>query len=357
MSNLLIPESAKEKPVIKARLSNRLQLTKNDNRTYLLSLEFEEEVPFKAGDSFAIFPANSDKDVLEFLSALNLPQDLNLNSSMTAFDFLKHKVSLTKWNSKLSQLVFNEPKLPEQLQELPPIQILKTLDISMELAKELILLLPPQMPRYYSIASSPKINSRSLDLLVSLNRFEVDGKECFGLASSFLCLDSPLNASLFGFIHSAEHFRVPDENVPIIMIGPGTGVAPFRAFIQERIQNQLSKNWLFFGERNKSSDFYFEEELTSYNLEKKLTLSLAFSRDQDHKIYVQDLIYQHKEEFHEWIKEGAIIYVCGDAKNMARDVEAAIIKILAEFEKIELKEAQVMLRSLKKQKRYNLDVY
>lgn len=357
MANFLIPDSAKEKTILKARLHHRQQLTKNDNRTYLLTLAFDEDVHFKAGDSLAIFPKNSTQDVLAFLEVLNLAPDDKLDYDITVFDFLQTKVNLSKWNSKLSQLVFNEQKLPDSLQNLSPLQILKTVTISHTIAKDLLFLLSPQMPRYYSIASSPKVNPRFIDLLVSLNRFEIDGKQCFGLASSFLCLESPVDSTVYGFLHPAEHFRMPEEDVPMIMIGPGTGIAPFRAFIQERVRAHICKNWLFFGERHKESDFYFQEELMSYHLDHKLRLSLAFSRDQEHKIYVQDLIYTHKEEFYDWIKKGAIIYVCGDAKNMAKDVEATIIKILSEYEKIELKQAQLMLRALKKERRYNLDVY
>lgn len=357
MANFLIPDSAKEKTILRARLTQREQLTKNDNRTYLLTLEFDEDVPFKAGDSLAIFPKNSTADVLAFLNALNLDPDFKLDHDVNAFDFLQTKVNLSKWNSKLSQLIFNEPKLPDALQNLSPLAILQTLTVHPSIAKDIVCLLPPQMPRYYSIASSPKKNPRLIELLVSLNRYNIDGKQCFGLASSFLCLDSPLDTTLYGFLHPAEHFRLPEEDMPIIMIGPGTGIAPFRAFIQERVHANSAKNWLFFGERNKNSDFYFQEELMNYHLDNKLHLCLAFSRDQEHKIYVQDLIYEHKEAFYEWIKKGALIYVCGDAKNMAKDVEATIIKILAEYENIELKQAQLMLRALRKEKRYNLDVY
>lgn len=357
MSNFLIPDSAKEKTIIKACLTKRIQLTKNDNRTFLLSLEFDDEVNFKSGDSFAIFPQNHDDDVFEFLKALKLPTNAILDSGISAYDFLKNKTSLSKWSSKLSQLIFNEQKLPEALQNLSPLEILKNIDITPEVAKQLIQLLPPQMPRYYSIASSPQVNSRGIDLLVSLNRFENEGKLCYGLASAFLCLNTPLNTSLHGFIHSADHFRVAEQDLPIIMIGPGTGVAPFRAFIQERIKNKMYKNWLFFGERSKKSDFYFEEEFTQYASDQQLILSLAFSRDQDHKIYVQDLINTHKKEFYTWINAGAIIYICGDAKKMAKDVEIAIISVFQEFENIEFKEAQMKLRTLKKEKRYNLDVY
>jgi sulfite reductase (NADPH) flavoprotein alpha-component len=196
-----------------------------------------------------------------FCDLLKLDPSTTVNNCINLFEYLSSKVSLTKWNSRLSQLLFHESKLPEDLKNLEAKQILSTLNITPELALELLPLLSPQMPRYYSIASCPLIDPFKIDLLVSLNSFEVEGVLKYGLASSFLCLDVTIGATIHGFIHSAPHFRIPHNDSPIIMIGPGTGLAPFRAFIQERILKNQNKNWLFFGERNRASDFYFEQEL------------------------------------------------------------------------------------------------
>jgi len=357
MAKFLLPDQAFEKQIISGRITDRKCLTKNDQRTYLVSLTFEYPIDYLSGDSLAIYPENNDQEALIWCQVLRLNPEMPYNQHLTILEFLKRKVSLSKWSSKMSELLFKESKLPEGLKDLEPLDILKNLEMNQNLSLELLSLMPPQMPRYYSIASSPLSNPKSMDLLVSLNSFQVGDEIKFGLASSYLCLTIDIDTPVYGFIHRAEHFRVPDTSKPIIMIGPGTGIAPFRAFIQERIASHHHQNWLFFGERSKSSDFYFEDELSSYALDHKLKLSLAFSRDQPHKIYVQDLIKQQKHELYEWIQKGAILYVCGDAKNMAKDVEQTLIQIFEEFEQLDTPSARLKLRQMRKDKRYNLDVY
>lgn len=257
----------------------------------------------------------------------------------------------------MSLVAFEDGKLPLELKEKQPLEILKSLNLGAKKPLELISVLSPQMPRYYSIASSPLKNPRQIDLLVTLNWFEVNGETKFGVASSFLCHEALIGTKIHGFVHSAEHFRIPENETPIIMIGPGTGIAPFRAFIQDRVHYHHKRNWLFFGERSRKSDFYFEDELINLSENGKLKLSLAFSRDQDHKVYVQDVMKEQKEQLYRWIQDGAYIYVCGDAKNMAKDVEQTLIEILVEYQSMDPKEALLCLRQWRKQKRYNLDVY
>lgn len=357
MSNLFQKVSSPNKHILNARLVDRKLVTKSDERTFLITLEFEEPVLFSAGDSIAIYPHNSQCDVLEWCKILNIEPDYILSESLTVFEYLKTSVALNKWTSKMSQVLFPEGKLPLDMKDLDPIVILKSLTFSTDSSLKLLECLAPQMPRYYSIASSPVVSNCRMDLLVALNSFEINGVKKFGLASSYLCKDIDLGSPIRGFIHSANHFRIADTNVPMIMIGPGTGVAPFRAFIQERVRLHAKKNWLFFGERNRCADFYFEDELSDLESSGHLKLSLAFSRDQDYKIYVQHLISQHKAEIIAWLKEGAYIFVCGDAKNMAKDVEQALIEIIQEYQGLDVKEATVLLREWKKSGRYNLDVY
>jgi sulfite reductase (NADPH) flavoprotein alpha-component len=357
MSNFSSLAPQTEKHLVVGKLKERRCLTKNGERTYFISIAFEENVSYTTGDSLAIYPENENFQVIEFLNALNLAQDFVLYDEITAFEFIKKKTALNKWSSKLSALLFNEPKLPEHLKDLDPISILKNLTLSTELAKEVILNLPPQLPRYYSIASSPTKDPRTIELLVSLNAFEVNGQLQYGVASSFLCKNLEIGSQLFCFIHKADHFRLPEDDRPIIMIGPGTGVAPFRAFIQQRVFKKQHLNWLFFGERNAQSDFYFEEEFKDYQDSSNLKLSVAFSRDQEHKVYVQDRLFEQKHELYQWLKKDALIYICGDAKQMAKSVEATLVKIIAELEGIDEKEALKMLRAWRKEGRYNLDVY
>jgi sulfite reductase (NADPH) flavoprotein alpha-component len=357
MSNFILPDPAYEKSILTGTLIERDLLTKADRRTFLLKLELNQPTHYTSGDSFALYPENSHTAVINFIQTLNLDPDLKVDAHLSVYDFLKKKVSLSKWTSKMSALLFKEGKLPDELKELQPITILKQLTISTTLGLQLLPLLPPQMPRYYSIASSPCHSPGHLDLLVCLNCFECEGVTQFGLASSYLCLDAPLGTQLYGFIHHAEHFRLPCPSEPIIMIGPGTGVAPFRAFIQDRIAQGASQNWLFFGERTRQNDFYFEDEFLTYQDQNRLKLSLAFSRDQEHKVYVQHLLMEHKQQIYEWMSSNAHIYVCGDAKNMARDVESSLVSIIAEYESLDYPSALMKLRSWRKEKRYHLDVY
>lgn len=357
MSNFSSLAPQTEKALVIGTLKERKCLTKNDERTFFISITFEDKVPYLTGDSLAIYPENEDFQVIEFLNALKLPLDFKLYDEITAFDFIKKRTALNKWSSKLSALLFNEPKLPEHLKDLDPLSILKTLILSTQLAKDVILNLPPQLPRYYSIASSPTKDPQTIELLVSLNAFEVNGQIQYGVASSYLCKNLKIGSQLFCFVHKAEHFRLPEDDRPIIMIGPGTGVAPFRAFIQERIFKKQHQNWLFFGERNANSDFYFEEEFKDYQDSSNLKLSLAFSRDQEHKVYVQDRLFEEKNELYQWLKKEAFIYICGDAKQMAKSVEATLVKIISEIDGIDEKEALKMLRGWRKEGRYNLDVY
>jgi sulfite reductase (NADPH) flavoprotein alpha-component len=154
-------------------------------------------------------------------------------------------------------------------------------------------------------------------------------------------------------------FTLPlDADIPIIMIGPGTGIAPFRAFLQERILSQNShKNWLFFGERNKAFDYYYEDDFKNWQEKNALQIHTAFSRDQENKEYVQHLLLKNASEIFAWITEGAHIYVCGDAKKMAKDVDQALRHIIREEGKMHEEDASQYLKTLRKEKRYLLDVY
>lgn len=357
MSNLFQKTSSPTKDILHARLASRKLVTKNDERTFLVTLEFDEPVSFLTGDSIALYPHNKDEDVYNFCKSLRLAPSIQIHESLTLYNYLKKQVSLSKWTTKMSQLLFLEGKLPAEMKELDPLVIIESLNLSSDISLKLLECFAPQMPRYYSIASSPVVSTNKIDLLVALNSYEVDGIKKFGLASSFLCKDIEIGTPIQGFIHSAHHFRIPEPSHPIIMIGPGTGIAPFRAFIQERIQQKAIQNWLFFGERNRLSDFYFEEELLDLEARGELKLSCAFSRDQDHKVYVQHLILEHKHEIASWLDKGAHIYVCGDAKNMAKDVEQALVEIIQDYQGLDPKSALMLLRDWKKSRRYNLDVY
>ena len=222
-------------------------------------------------------------------------------------------------------------------------------------ADELLGSLKRLQPRLYSISSSPKAHAGEVHLTVSAVRY---GKRK-GVASTFLA-DRADNLEVPLFVQSNKYFRVPQHgDVPMIMIGPGTGVAPFRGFLHERrARGDTGKNWLFFGEQHAASDFYYRDELTAMQHDGLLTnLSLAFSRDQAQKIYVQDRIREQGAELWRWLEEGAQLYVCGDASRMARDVEQALRDVARQHGGMSEEKAAEHIRRLAEQKRYLRDVY
>ena len=215
-------------------------------------------------------------------------------------------------------------------------------------------------PRLYSIASSPKAHPGEVHLCVGVVRQRVGGRLRRGVASTFLAERVPLGMSVPVFTQSSAHFGVPEKSgVTIIMIGPGTGIAPFRAFLEERKQTgDTGKNWLFFGDQRQVFDFLYAEELTALRDDGFLTrLDLAFSRDQEDKIYVQDRMLENAKELFAWLEQGAHFYVCGDAKRMAKDVDAMLHRIVAQESGMGEDKAKEYVESLKREKRYARDVY
>jgi len=224
---------------------------------------------------------------------------------------------------------------------------------------EFVSILRPLQPRLYSIASSPKAHPDEVHLCVSVVSYRTHGRQRGGICSTFLAdrLDG-VNPGIY--VHTNNAFRLPaDGTTPVIMVGPGTGIAPFRAFLEERQATAaVGKNWLFFGNPHRASDFLYEEELTAWHKDGLLAkLDVAWSRDQKEKIYVQHLMLQHGEEIWNWLRDGAAFYVCGDASRMAKDVDAALLEIARTHGKLDEKGAENAIADLKKQKRYLRDVY
>lgn len=220
--------------------------------------------------------------------------------------------------------------------------------------------LDPLQPRLYSIASSTRAQPGVIALTVDLVRFAVDGRPRSGVASSWLAERVPVGMRFRAFLQPAPHFRLPDaRDVPIIMIGPGTGIAPFRAFLQERrARCESSPAWLFFGHRRRAEDYLYEDELRAFRAQGVLSqLSLAWSRDGSRKTYVQDRLLEQGEELWDWLFDGAHIYVCGDAQHMAPEVEQTLLAIIADHGNRDDDAAVAYLDSLKAAGRYHLDVY
>jgi sulfite reductase (NADPH) flavoprotein alpha-component len=225
---------------------------------------------------------------------------------------------------------------------------------------EMVGALAPLQPRLYSISSSLKAFPDEVHLTVGVVRYEQGGRRRRGVASNFLAetLRPRLKAGVF--VHPSASFRLPaDGDVPIIMIGPGTGVAPFRAFLQDRAAEAArGRNWLFFGDQRSETDFLYREEIEAYRADGLLTrLDLAFSRDQAEKVYVQHRMRESAAELWSWLEDGAHVYVCGDARRMALDVDCALREVVAEQGRMSADAARDYLKALSRSGRYQRDVY
>lgn len=215
-------------------------------------------------------------------------------------------------------------------------------------------------PRMYSIASSQALHVDNVQTTVRVVRYDAHGRGRQGLASGHMGDRAPVGSTFPIFLHGNGNFRLPeDTSAPVIMIGPGTGIAPFRAFLEERqATGQPGDNWLFFGEQRRSLDFLYQNQFESMHRDGLLTrLDTAFSRDQAKKVYVQDRMQEHAADLYAWLERGAYFYVCGDATRMAKDVEMSLLDAIARGSNGTLDHANEYLAAMKKQKRYQRDVY
>ncbi|OHC28748.1 MAG: reductase, partial [Pseudomonadales bacterium RIFCSPHIGHO2_02_FULL_60_43] len=358
-----------------ARLALNLRLNaegaSKDTRQFAFALG-DSGLTYEAGDALGIWPRNCPELVEEVLELARLDGeqlvnvakigDLPLREALSShFEIARpsnEALALVAERSASSELrsLLGERKaeLKDWLWGRQLADVLQAYPAE-HTAGELLGSLKRLQPRLYSISSSPKAHAGEVHLTVSAVRY---GKRK-GVASTFLA-DRVNNAEVPLFVQSNKNFRVPqDSDVPMIMIGPGTGVAPFRGFLHERrARGDAGKNWLFFGEQHAASDFYYRDELTAMQHDGLLTnLSLAFSRDQTQKIYVQDRIREQGGELWRWLEEGAQLYVCGDANRMAKDVEQALRDVAREHGDLSEEKAAEHIRRLAEQKRYLRDVY
>ncbi len=334
---------------------------------------------YEVGDSLGVFPTNNPALVEELLAVLGLggeepvvdpnAQPTTLREALTRF------YVITEPDKKLLSMIAE--KDPSAAKFLPMVKPEGKADLDAYLygrevidalleypaakftAEEFVKVLRKLQPRLYSIASSPKAYPTAVHLTVAAVRFESNGRNREGVCSTFLA-DRAETAPVPVFVHTAKHFRVPeDPATPVIMVGPGTGIAPFRAFLQERkAAGGSGKNWLFFGDQKAATDFLYQEELEAYQKEGILhQLSVAFSRDQAEKVYVQHRMLEQASELYSWLEAGAYFYVCGDASRMAKDVDTALHQVAEKAGGKSPEEAAAYVEELKKLKRYRKDVY
>jgi sulfite reductase (NADPH) flavoprotein alpha-component len=353
----------------------RLNKAGSEKETWHVELDITDScIDYVVGDSLGIFPMNDPRLADQVLAALDAPPDFPIGGR-TLREVLIDGVSLGTAPDMLFQLYsyITGGSRRQAAKALScganPDGDAETLDVLAAIEKfcgvrpdpeAFIEALDPLQPRLYSIASSPKVDPRRVALTVDAVRYQVGGRTRLGVASTFLAERIAPGTKLRAYVQRAPHFALPaDPSVPIIMIGPGTGIAPFRAFLHERMATRASgRNWLFFGHQRSNYDFFYEDELAGMKAARVLTrLTLAWSRDAAEKIYVQDRMRDVGRDLWAWLAEGAQVYVCGDAKRMAKDVEAALIDVVAAFGVRSTNEAIAFVAELKKSGRYQQDVY
>ena len=365
-----------------AKLKKNRKLTAEgsakDTRHFEIDLA-DSGLAYEVGDSLGVFPTNNPDLVEEILSVLGFSgeepvTDPNGNTVSIREALTRSYVITEKDKKLLAAIAEKDPTAahfipmttPEGRAELEAyvwgrevIDPLLAHPAAKFTPEEFVKCLRKLQPRLYSIASSQKANPTEVHLTVAAVRYETHGRKREGVCSTFLS-DRADNAPVPVFVHTAKHFRVPeDPSIHAIMVGPGTGIAPFMAFLQERkATGATGKNWLFFGDQKSSTDFLYREELESWVSEGVLhKLSTAFSRDQAEKVYVQHRMLEEAEELYEWLQQGGYFYICGDASRMAKDVDTALHQVVEKAGGKSPEEAAAYVEELKKSKRYRKDVY
>ena len=322
---------SKKKPFAARLKTNRkLSLAGSEKETRHFEIQLDDSITYEAGDALGVIPQNNPQLVGKVLAQMGFTGDTEVEAGE------------------------NMPLV----RALTEVYDLKNLPGSASSAQELVGKLKKIQPRLYSISSSLKAHRNEVHLTVSVVRYTVDEEAREGLCSTFLA-DRVGEQALPVYVHKNSAFRLPaDTTKPVIMVGPGTGIAPFRAFLEERRETGAKgKNVLFFGEQRSACDFYYRDELERMVKDNFLTLHTAFSRDQQEKIYVQQRLLENAAQVYELLEQDGHFYVCGDAARMAKDVDAALLKVIRDAGGKSESQAQQYLQNLRSQKRYLRDVY
>ncbi|MBT2640011.1 assimilatory sulfite reductase (NADPH) flavoprotein subunit [Bacillus sp. ISL-39] len=350
-----------------------------ETRHIELSLE-DSGLTYKPGDSLGIYPENDPALVGEILDTLpwdpeikvtvnNQRGPLTLKEALTVYfeitvltKPLLEKAAKLSANQELHDLAApdNKEKLNSYLYGRDLLNLVSDFGVWGNSAGEFVSVLRKIPPRLYSIASSLAANPDEVHLTIGTVRYEAHERERKGVCSTLCAERINLGDTLSVFIQQNDNFKMPDNpETPIIMVGPGTGVAPFRAFMQEREESGFpGKSWLFFGDQHFVTDFLYQTEWQRWMKEGVLTkMDVAFSRDSAEKVYVQHRMLENSNELFKWLEEGAVVYICGDEKNMAHDVQKALIKIIETEGGMSLEQAEAYLAGMQQQKRYQRDVY
>lgn len=370
-----LPGRSREHPVSAIFLSRRrLNKGASAKQTWHLDFQLPEGLDYAAGDSFGLLPVNAPELVNAVMARLGLSLDAMVDGRPVRALLLNEK-ALGAAPDALFTLLAETTADPDEKVKLArlaegddPDGDLETTDVLAALDKSsavpeagaFLAALDPLQPRLYSISSSPKASPGQLSLTVDTVRYDIGSRTRLGVASTFLADRIEPGATLPVYVQKAHGFALPASGeVPIIMVGPGTGIAPFRAFLQERLATRASGGaWLFFGHQRRESDFFYEEELEGLQATGTLTrLSLAWSRDGERKVYVQDRMREEGASLFDWLERGAHFYICGDAKRMAADVDKALHAVVEQHGARDAAAAKAYIAALKAAGRYQADVY
>ncbi|MDB6060988.1 MAG: putative bifunctional reductase [Verrucomicrobiaceae bacterium] len=374
------PAYTKKSPFASRLIMNqRLNGDGSSKETRHFAFALDDSFQYEAGDALGVWPSNCAELVDEFIDVLGLPKEtpvalpelgeFPLHAALcNHYEIAQPSRAMLEAIAARSAVAEPLPALlkPERENELKDwlwgkqlVDVLREHPAAKFNPTDLQSLLRRLQPRLYSISSSPKAFANEVHLTVSAVRYHYRNRQRKGVSSTFLA-DRVNDSAVSLFLQKSAHFRPPsDPTVPMIMVGPGTGVAPFRAFLHERqATGATGKNWLFFGEQHAATDFYYRDELEKWRADKFLTrLDLAFSRDQTEKIYVQDRMCEHGAELWRWLQDGAHFYVCGDASRMAKDVDRMLQAVVAAHGEMTAAKAADYVCELAAAKRYVRDVY
>ncbi len=386
MTQLATSTHSKDHPFPAVLRENRLLNgpgSAKETRHFVIDIE-GSGITYLAGDSLGVFPANDPRHVEEVIRALGATGDepvilpktdeplplrealfgrLSLaGPSRKTLEAFAGRVTDERERERLEELLRPESRvvMMEFLSHRELIDLLEEFPSARFAPAEIVEHLRRLVPRLYSLASSPVCHPREVHLTVAVVRYRTNERDRLGVCSTWLAERVPLYQPVVPVFMSHSHFGLPeDESRDIIMVGPGTGVAPFRAFVQERAaKGSPGRNWLFFGDQRRETDYLYGDEFEDYHRRGVLQrLDLAFSRDQTEKIYVQHRMLENAAELWSWIDGGGMFYVCGDAQRMAKDVDAALHEVIRRGGNLDEEAAAEYVKQMKRDKRYLRDVY
>ena len=363
-----------------ANLMTTVDLNKegSSKSTHHIEISLEGSgLDYEVGDALGVWPVNNPELVAKIIKAagfaaaelaplsdmseVTLEEALSSHYDISVLNepFLLACSRLSK-NEELVAIASDDEKMKAYLPGRSIIDPVLDFDVKFPTPAYFVATLRALQPRLYSISSSPKAHEGEVHLTVGKVTYETHERERMGVCSCYLADARSKEGPVRVYLHENKAFRLTEnDDAPVIMIGPGTGIAPFRAFLEEREAREAKgKNWLFFGDQHAATDFLYEEQISEWQKSELLTrFNTAFSRDQAEKIYVQNRIVEQAEAFYAWLEEGGFIYICGDASRMAKDVDTAIHKVVETAGGKDEAEAKAYVEDLKKAKRYLRDVY